>query len=394
VEREPFVLPYSLMAGDRDMSDIAADLIAAGTDVATDGSGAMVLFAGEQDSEALLTDPRFGAVAMQTLAISGVSDGPLLDLWSQLMFGKDGDEHKRIRGAVQKHFTPAALAPMEAVATEIARELAGALPDGELVDLWDAYALPLASRTQCRLVGIPEDDALRVAGWALALVKGFGVLSRADRERAEVAAVEFTAYIDDLLAAKRDQPGDDIVTALLRDSSDTLNHEELRALVANLMFGGLEAITKAVLKAIIHLVDHGLWDEVTDPATAAHAVTELLRYDPMTTSLARLAVDEVDVGGTTLQPGQLALVNLYGVCRDERRYDAPDELRIDRTGVRPYAFGAGAHFCLGHVLAKTTIAAGLTELARRAPRIEVTSDRSTWTHDPFHGPTSLPARIG
>jgi cytochrome P450 len=395
MRRQPTVLPGSLASADYPPERLVA-LRAEGHEVVTDELGMVVGFLTEKDAEALLTDPRFGAVAMAAMHMSGVADGPLYELWSHLMFGKDGDEHARIRGAVSKHFSPTAVARLEPRAAQIARELAAALPSEGVVDLWPAYAFPLAARTTCAYVGIPQEDALQAGEWALSLVRAFGIMTSDEIEGATQSAVEFGAYVDGLIERKRVDPADDVASALVHGATDVLSAGELRALVANLVFGGLEAVTKSLLTSVLVLVEHGQLAAVADPAVAAHAVAELLRFHPPTPGVARLALEEVDCGGTVLQPGQLASPNLWAVCKDPARYDAPEELRLDRRPGRPYAFGAGPHFCLGFNLAKLQLTTGLRVLAERAPELELACSRDdlTWSLDPFHGPLALPVRIG
>ena len=364
-----------------------------GHDVVSDGN--VTFFLTEDDTERLLTDPRFDAVAMAVLSLSGVREGPLHDLWSNLMFGKDGDEHRRIRNTVARRFTPAGLAPLEPAFVAIAGELAAALPDDEVVDLWPAFSLPLAARTACVVVGIPEDDALLVAEWALLLVQAFGVLPPEQHAVVQDAARSFTAYLDDLLAQKAAQPpGDDVISSLLTEHRDELTYDELRALTANLVFGGLEAVTKGMLNSVYHLLQHDLWDELDD-ANIEHAVAELLRFHPPAGGVFRLAGEDIEIGGTVLGTGELAVPNLWAACRDARRYDEPDVLQLDRKPGRPHPFGAGTHFCIGHVQAKLVLAAGLRALHARAPHLALAADPAAlrWGQDPFDGLHELPVRI-
>jgi len=372
------------------------ELLRQGHEVVTDGN--VTIFLTEEDAESLLTDPRFDAVAMAVLHLAGITDGPLHDLWSHLMFGKDGDEHRRIRSTVAKRFTPSGLQRYQTTFDAIADELAAALPDDgrTVVDLWPAYSLPLAARTACVVVGISDEDALRVAAWALLLVRAFGVVTPEERPLIEQAAVEFTAYLDELVAEHR-YADDSVLDMLLTEHADTLTYDETRALAANLVFGGLEAVTKALLTGVHHLLEHGLWDRLGhDEADLDHAVAELLRFHPPAGGVFRLAGEEIDVGGTVLQPGELAVPNLWAACRDARRYDSPDELRLDRKPGRPHPFGAGAHFCIGYAQAKVVLATGLRALRARAPQLALAVDPADlhWSQDPFDGLDSLPVRIG
>lgn len=122
----------------------------------TDPNGQVLWFLAADDAEELLTSPAIGsAVAMAVLALSGVHDSPLHDLWSVLMFGKDGQDHQRLRRTVNRRLTPKAVGALRPGAEADSAELLSTWPDEGTVDLWDAYAFPLVARTACRLVGVP-----------------------------------------------------------------------------------------------------------------------------------------------------------------------------------------------------------------------------------------------
>ena len=118
-----------------------------------------------------MTDRNFSAVAMTTLQFSAVTEGPLHDLWSLLMFGKDGGEHRRLRRPVAPEFTPKAVEHYRRDIEVFADDVAAGL-QGE-VELWSQFALPLSARASCRIAGIPDDDADMVGRWGVDLVGAF-----------------------------------------------------------------------------------------------------------------------------------------------------------------------------------------------------------------------------
>jgi cytochrome P450 len=264
-------------------------------------------------------------------------------------------------------------------------------------ELWSDFALPLAARSACRVVGLPTDDSDRVALWALDLVNAFFFMSPERRERAEAAAVEFAAYLDALLSAKRIDPGDDVTSKLVADDArHDLSYEETRALVANLVFGGLEATAKMITTGVFHLLDEGQWLALVErPELAPHAAGEVLRFAPPT-NVARLAREDLVCRDVQLQAGQLALLDLEAACRDARRYTQPDRLDLSRETGRQLAFGAGPHFCLGANLAKVVLETAFRTLATTCPdlRLAVASDDVTWDYETFAGIVSLPVKTG
>lgn len=397
--REPTVLPMSESPYDTSVSGEERDrrMARVTDDVVTDEVALMVGFQRADDVEALLTDPHFRAVAMPILEFSGVTEGPLHEFWSLLMFGKDGDEHRRVRRPVSQHFTPKAVEryrpDIERYADQLAAELSGD------VDLWSRFALPLAARTACRIVGIPEADADMVGEWGVDLVGAFFVMDDDMRTRAEAAATAFCDYLDPHLAALRANPGDDIASRLVQGEDGgehDLDAAEVRALVANLVFGGLEATAKAITTGVHHLLVEGQWEQlVARPDRASHAVSELLRFSPPI-GPARLVADDVILQDVPLHQGQMAILHLASACRDPGRYEDPDVLDIGRDPGRLLAFGAGPHFCLGANLAKVTLETALVTLTRRLPELALVDDRDRvrWDHNTFHGIVELPVTTG
>lgn len=358
-------------------------------DVVTDEMGLMVGFQAGDDVEALLTDRHFSAVAMTTLGFSGVTDGPLYDLWSLLMFGKDGDEHRRLRKPVAPEFTPAAVEHYRPDIQRFAEDLADRLSGN--VDIWSEFAVPLASRSACRVVGIPDDDADVVGRWAIDLVGAFFLMDDGMRQRAEAAAIAFTEYLDGHAESTRATSGDNVTSRLLGpDVGHDLTSGEIRALVANLVFGGLEATAKVITTGLYHLVTEDQWDTlVAKPDNVAHAVSELLRFSPPI-GPARVVAEGTIIRDVPMTAGQMAILDVAGACRDPRRYENPEDLDIDREPGRQLAFGAGPHFCLGANLAKVVLEVAFATLATRFPDLTLAGDsEAKWDHETFHGIVEL-----
>jgi cytochrome P450 len=383
---------HQSFGGARPFVEVQDELIAAGHDVVIDDAGFGALFLRAEDCEGLLTSRRFGAVALPVLYLSGVFDGPLYDLWSVLMGSLDGDDHRRIRSVVASFFAPSGVERYRSAVEGTAAELALALPDDAAFDLWEAYALPLAARTACHTVGIPAADVPTVTIWALDLVQAFGVLPPDARARAEVAATEFTSYLDGLLASKRKTAEDDIASAVVGEPGQRLTYDEQRGLVANVTFGGLDAMAKVVTTGVFHLLTFGRWPELAeDPELAGSATDELLRFCPPTGALARAVTEPTECAGVELKPGQVALPSLRAACRDPTLFERPDEVDLHRPAGRQFAFGAGPHYCLGAHLAKLVIATALSALARRFPclRLAGCEHEVAWGGSPFYGVEKL-----
>ncbi len=368
-------------------------------DVFTDESGMTVGFKNGDDVEALLTDRSFRAVAMDILALSGVTEGPLHDMWSLLMFGKDGAGHSRLRRPVSKAFTPRAVERYRPAIEEAAEALADRMAEANgPVELWESFARPLAARAACGVVGIPDTDADRVAAWAIDLVGAFFFMDDDMRVRAEAAADAFQRHLDRHFEALREQPGHDVASQLLGvciDADANIDHDlstdEIRALVANLVFGGLEATAKVLTTGSYHLQVEGRWKTLAEhPEHLGHAVAELLRFSPPI-GPARVAADDVTLRDVPLCAGQLAVLFIEQAGRDPERYEEPESLIVEREPGRQLAFGAGPHFCLGANLAKVVLETGFSTLTQRFPDLVLAGEEgeTVWDHNTFHGIVEL-----
>ncbi len=364
-----------------------------GVDVVTDAAGMVVDFMSETDVEGVLNDTRFAAVALPTLHLSGVVDGPLYELWTHLMFAKDADEHRRIRNVVTREFSQRRIdrlrPDLERIASELCDAVARAADSGP-VDLWERFAVPYASRLTCLLVGLPEQDADDVARWAFDLARAFFPFMSPERAaRAERSAVELTKYIDTQLEHRREFPADDILTVLVGEAAEAqLSPAERRALAANMVFAGLEATAKSISTGVYHLIAEGrLAALAADPTTAPTAVLEVLRFSPPAQNVARLAPADMVCQGVELNAGQVVTANIVAACRDPKRYQEPDVLDLQRAPGKQLAFGAGAHFCLGANLAKVGMAVAFETIAGRFPTMSLLDGDGhiEWDYEGFAG---------
>lgn len=393
--REPYVFPISESPFSPGVShdEAEARIIACGAEVITDETGAVVAFMSEDDVEGVLNDPRFVAVALPTLHLSGVTDGPLWDLWTHLMFAKDSDDHRRIRGVVLREFSPKRAERFEGALGDIADRLADRITPGQPFDLWSTFAKPYAARVAATLVGIPDEDADRAAVWAFDLARAFfPFMSPEQVTRAERSAVEIQRYMDDLLAQRRADPQDDLVSMLVTEEVEqSLSADEIRALACNMIFAGLEATAKGVATGTyLLLANDQLGRLAAEPELAASTVLEVLRFSPPAQNVARLAGDDMVCQDVALRAGQVASASIVAACRDPRRYTNPHEFDVARAAGKQLYFGAGAHYCLGASLAKLGLAIAFETLARRFPDLELHGDGAVeWDYEGFAGVVHL-----
>jgi cytochrome P450 len=295
---------------------------------------------------------------------------------------------------VSSFFTHAGVERYRAAVTADAAALAAALPDDRPFDLWDQFALPLAGRAACGIIGVPTPDVPAVIGWALDVVRAFAVMSPEVTERVEHAAVQLCAYLDDLVAGRHNAQGNEVISAIM--SSADLTYQEKRALAAQLVFAGLDATTHVFTTGIFHLLERGLWTELAQaPDLVSTAADELARFFPPAVLLPRVAREPVHYAGVDLQPGQMALCSVRSACHDLALFERPAELDLRRPAGKPFAFGAGPHFCLGVHLARVVIDVGLRALVARAPALRLVEDDAgvAWGGEVFYGVELLRVQV-
>ncbi|MGI9612613.1 MAG: cytochrome P450 [Acidimicrobiales bacterium] len=396
----PITIHEGLSAGGDPLEqrDVVNRLRAEGHTVVADPAQLVIQFLSADDAEELLAGRNFGAaVAMTMIAISGVTDGPLHELWSVMMFGKDGDEHQRIRRTVSSRFTPKAVASMRPAVEEIAEDLVSQFVEHDRVDLLPAFAVPMIARSACAITGFPDEDAGRVGALSVSVAKAFGLMASDVADDASLAAGELIAYVQELIESDRVVEGS-VLAGLLADDEVPLSAVEKRALAANLVFGGLDTTAKAIASGVVLLHEHHqAWDAlVADPAgVAPNVVAETMRYFPPAPAVLRLATEDTECGGTTVPANTLAAANLDAVCRDPSIFEQPDDFDVTRTPGRHFTFGAGPHYCLGANLALLVMDVSFSTLATRFPQMTIPDapDGLRWIADPFRGPASLPVTL-
>ncbi|HTJ72915.1 MAG TPA: cytochrome P450 [Actinospica sp.] len=301
-----------------------------------------------------------------------------------VLLNKDGEDHLRIRRIVASAFTPRRVECWKPVIQQVADELVDALEQaGPPADLVAEYCFALPVRIICQLLGVPGRDALRFRVWSNAFSSG------AKMEPAEMTAQigEFLGYVAALIAAKRADPGEDLIDDLIaaRDGEDRLTETELLSLVTGLIAVGNETTSTALSRFLAELLDgdRALWRRLLDePDAIPAAVDELLRFTGLSNSaLLRLAVEDVELPSGTVKAGQAIAIPSNAAMRDPEAYPDPDTIRFDRDAPVSLIFGGGPHYCLGAHLAKAELVIGLGTLLRRLPtlRMAVTRDELTFT---------------
>jgi cytochrome P450 len=347
------------------------------------------------DDERFVRDP---ALALEPNALEQMRLGmpPELEFIEAHMLNKDGADHRRLRRLVTKAFTPRMIEGLRPRIQEIADDLLNALEHEGDTNLVESFAFPLPITVIAELLGIPVEDRERFRQWSdLVLTPA---LTPEAVERFAVGMREFVAYLHELFAARRADPGDDLVTALLaaEDGGDTLSERELFSMVVLLIIAGHETTVSLIGNAMLTLLQHPeqLAKLQADASLVPAAVEELLRYEaPVERALNRWAAADVELGGHTIKRGDTVIAILGAANRDPARFSDPDALDLGRRDSKHLAFGRGSHYCLGAPLARLEAEIALTTLLRRLPglRLNIERDELHWRPVPlFRSLASLP----
>jgi cytochrome P450 len=355
----------------------------------------------EDAAAVLLDDKRFvrdPALALDVEELAQFSSGmpESMAFLEQHMLNKDGDDQRRLRRLVTRAFTPRMVEQLRPRIQEIADELIDRVEARGEMDVVEEFAFPLPITVIAELLGIPVADRDRFRVWSNATVTP--AFDPEDLAHFSELMDEFVTYLRRLFERRREDPGDDLVSALLQaeDGGDTLSEQELFSMVSLLIIAGHETTVSLIGNVVLALLQHP--DQraalAADPATIPRAIEELVRYDgPVERALTRWAAEDVEVGGQLIGRGEAVIVILGSADRDPARFTDPDVLDLARDDVKHVAFGRGSHYCLGAPLARLEAEIALATLLRRLPglRLAVSEDELSWRPVPlFRSLTALP----
>jgi cytochrome P450 len=342
----------------------------------------------------VLRDPRFRVPEGMFLASQGITSGPLWDRVATNLISLDGAAHNRLRRLVSKAFTPRATERLRTTIVDVINELvdrhAAAGRCEVVTDIARQFPIPII----CALLGAPSEDWELFSAWTDDIFKVFD-WNVAEHERAILAAWdELDAYIDVMVANRRETLTDDLLSDLIRaeDDGDRLSADELRMLVAGLLMAGTDTTRNQLAASVQVLCDHpDQWALLgQNPELAIRAVEETMRHSPIATATLRIALEDVEIAGVMIPAGTLVIANTAAANRDPAVYDDPDRLDITREGAPAMqTFGAGAHYCLGANLARLELAEALSVMTRRMPNARRTGPAPWKPLTGISGPATL-----
>ncbi|BCM67802.1 MULTISPECIES: cytochrome P450 [Streptomyces] len=295
------------------------------------------------------------------------------------MLDLEPPDHTRIRRLVSKAFTPRTVERLRPYVHGLAHELVAALVREGGGDLLSDVAEPLPVAVIAEMLGVPEADRALLRPWS-ADICGMYELNPSPESaaRAVRASVEFSDYLRELIAARRKEPGEDLISGLIaaHDEGDRLTEQEMISTAVLLLNAGHEATVNATV--------NGWWALFRNPAQLAalradhslvpSAIEELMRYDTPLQLFERWVLDDIEIDGTTVPRGAEIAMLFGSANHDPAVFTGPDRLDLTREDNPHISFSAGIHYCIGAPLARIELAASMTALLQQAPTLTLASE--------------------
>jgi cytochrome P450 len=311
---------------------------------------------------------------MKIAEIFGIEDGPLYEEMRRNILHINGADHARLRGLVNPSFTPRAAERWRPAMRGFMSELLdAALAQDGPVDFVSAVAKPYPSLVIATVLGAPLDDAPRLHEWSNWVQRQFDAPTlMAERPRIERHVVELYDYLDALLAQRRADPADDLISQLIAgraEGDDRLSDVELVNLVLDVLIGGIDTTQSQLAHTVRLLAEHpDQWALLrADPTLAPAVVEESLRYEPITPFTARILIEDAEYRDVVFPKDTVLLICAHTANRfDDGEHDGDAfDIAAVRDAGRPLTFGAGIHYCLGANLARAELQEGVRLIAER-----------------------------
>jgi cytochrome P450 len=351
--------------------------------VAGDGQTAIWFLTRYDDVATLLRDhKRFCKDVNNTLATEQrdrqAPPSPLLGLLSNHMLNLDPPDHTRLRALVNKAFTGQVVTQLEARIQTIADGLLDRVHAKGSMDLIEDFAFPLPMIVIAELLGIPPRDRLRFRNWSTAFVTPSANLQRSAKKLAKAGQVmaDFTRYMRQVFAERRQEPRNDLISRLLQaeENGDTLREEELFSMMILLIVAGHETTVNLIGNGMLALLQHPEQRALlqAQPAYLLAAIEEMIRYDgPVERATMRFATEDVTLGDQIIRRGDAVSLVLASADRDPAHFPNPDTFDITRENNRHLGFGLGIHYCLGSALARSEGQIAINTLLQRYPTLRL-----------------------
>jgi len=332
---------------------------------------------------------------LTSLGLSALT--PLAQVMVRQMLFLDPPDHGRVRGLASKAFTPRRVEVLRSHIQDITASLLDAVQDKGEMDIIADLAYPLPAIVTAELLGVPTSDWQQLTAWSADFAQVLGNFQHNPDHAAKViqSLEEMIVYFRAAIRENERHPREGLINALMtaEQDGDRLSEDEVIANTIVTMVGGQETTTNLIGNGTLTLLRHR--DQLeklrSDLSLVSSAVEELLRYESPSQHTARLAPDDVQLGGKTIRKRQAAIAVMGAANRDPERFPDPDRLDICRPDNRHVAFAWASHFCFGAPLARIEGQTAFTALLQRMPNLSLKPGPITWRENlGLRGLTALP----
>lgn len=386
------------------------------------------------DIESLYLDERFSRAqgllrGFDRLSVENQKTAaPVYHSFSKTVFYADPPYHTHLRGLMNNAFTPRRVEQLRPTIQRLVDELLDAAHANGGMDFIRDFAYPLPVMVIAELLGLPAQDRAKFKEWSDDLFAILGTMKKSPHllERAAQSLAEMTDYVTALSRDRREQPRDDLLSALLavadddeplapphplpvsaadhssghlmreRSAASALTQDELVANVNILLSTGHETTTHLLGNGLLALLQNpGQMQKLkSDPSLLDSATEETLRYDNPVQITYRSAVADAELNGKLIRKGDLINTIIGSANRDPDRFKNPDMFDISRNEGRHLSFGLGIHYCIGAPLVKLEAEIAFETILRRFPDLALATETLEWQEHPiFRGLKSLPVEL-
>jgi cytochrome P450 len=340
------------------------------------------------DVDTILRDRRFGKDNDHRMKLrygDDVFDNPVFEAMRHWMLLQDPPDHTRLRGLVAKAFTARQIETWRASIERLVDELIDRVEAKGEMEFISEFARPLPLNVICAILGINSEYRDRfdeISGLSGRVIDPTP-LSDEELKTANEGYLKIDAFFRDLIAKRRNDLGDDLISVLIdaEEEGERLTEKELITNVFLLFAAGHETTVNLLGNGMLALLQRpDQWEMLKDkPDLVKQGVEEMLRFDSSVQMTSRVVMEDVEVGGVEMSKGQVVICLLGAGNRDPEEFANPDEFDITRENVRPQSFGGGIHHCLGAMLARVEAEIAIKRLMTRLPNLRLAHpDEQRW----------------
>ena len=350
-------------------------------------------------------DRRLGRVPEPMLTREQVGLPPLredrgpyyeVEQWSLLML--EGTDHARLRRLISREFTPRRVQALRPAISGHADRFLAEATQRDTFDLLADYAQPYSVHVIAELLGAPTEEWRLLLDWSHRIVKMYELgTSEEEARQAVEASAEFDAWCRALIAQRRQEPTDDLISGLctVETEDGRLTEEEIVSTIILLLNAGHEATVNTVGNGVTALLEHpDQWRRVHNgEVSPTVAVEELIRFDPPLQLFERwVLTDGFEIAGTPVGKGDKIGMLFGSANRDPRHFEDPDTFDVGRGDGSHITFGGGVHYCIGAPLARLEVEVALERLLAACPDLELVAPPRRHHTFVIHGYESVEVR--